>query len=48
MLGHPVKRLIRVRIGPVHLGELAAGQWRRLSDEETKALRRLSKKARGA
>jgi 23S rRNA pseudouridine2605 synthase len=39
MLGHPVHRLIRVRIGPLHLGNLKAGQWRRLTDAEVKALR---------
>ena len=37
-LGFDVLRLIRVAIGPLALGELAKGQWRRLSAEEVKAL----------
>ena len=39
MLGHPVQRLIRVRIGPLRLGGMKPGQWRRLSDTEVKALK---------
>jgi len=39
MLGHPVHRLIRVRIGSLHLGDLKPGQWRTLSEAEVKALR---------
>lgn len=42
MLGHPVERLIRVRIGPVRLGDLEAGQWRRLTDNEVARLRKLT------
>lgn len=38
VLGHPVERLVRVAIGPVALGKLAAGQWRFLSDEEVRTL----------
>ena len=34
MLGHPVRRLIRVRIGSVHLGDLEPGQWRHLTKQE--------------
>jgi 23S rRNA pseudouridine2605 synthase len=37
-LGFDVLRLIRVAIGPLTLGELAKGQWRRLSADEAKAL----------
>lgn len=37
-VGHPVRRLVRVRYGPVSLGELPPGAWRVLSDEETRAL----------
>ncbi len=33
-LGHPVRRLIRVRIGPVHLGALPVGKWRSLDERE--------------
>lgn len=39
MLGHPVHRLIRVRIGPVRLGDLKPGHWRRLTAAEVRALR---------
>jgi 23S rRNA pseudouridine2605 synthase len=36
--GFPVRRLVRVAIGPVRLGELAKGAWRRLDDAEIAAL----------
>lgn len=39
MLGFPVLRLIRVRIGPLRLGDLPPGRWRRLSEAELAALR---------
>jgi 23S rRNA pseudouridine2605 synthase len=42
-LGHQVYYLIRVRIGPVHLGELKPGEWRHLNAGELKKL-----KTRGA
>lgn len=38
IVGHPVKRLVRVAIGPLRLGELPKGSWRRLSAEEVSAL----------
>jgi 23S rRNA pseudouridine2605 synthase len=38
-LGHPVRRLIRVRIGPVQLGQLKPGEWRSLTEAELAALR---------
>ncbi len=41
MLGHPVRRLIRVRIGPLELGTMKPGQWRYLRPREVQALRRL-------
>lgn len=37
-LGHPVKRLVRVRIGPVQLGALPPGQWRALQEHEIREL----------
>jgi pseudouridine synthase len=40
-VGHPVRRLVRVRFGPIALGTLRAGQWRALSAVETRALARL-------
>lgn len=33
-VGHPTLRLIRVRIGGFHLGDLAPGKWRRLTAAE--------------
>lgn len=38
-VGHPVRRLIRVRIGPLRLGELPVGQYRPLTEEECTLLR---------
>jgi pseudouridine synthase len=38
-LGHPVRRLIRTRIGPLELGDLSVGKWRYLTGEEVKRLR---------
>ena len=37
-LGHPVRRLIRVRIGPIQLGDLPVGAWRRLTQDELRSL----------
>jgi 23S rRNA pseudouridine2605 synthase len=39
MLGHPVLRLIRVRIGTLRLGDLRPGEWRTLTVEELRELR---------
>jgi pseudouridine synthase len=39
-LGHPVIRLIRVRVGCVTLGGLKSGDWRRLTAAEVSALER--------
>jgi pseudouridine synthase len=39
MLGFPAQRLIRDRLGPLELGDLPAGGWRRLSPAEVGALR---------
>ncbi len=38
-VGHPVVRLRRVRMGPLTLGGLAPGRWRRLTEEEAARLR---------
>ncbi|HUG42198.1 MAG TPA: pseudouridine synthase [Longimicrobiales bacterium] len=38
-VGHPVRRLVRVRLGPIDLGDLPAGEWRELRSEEVAALR---------
>jgi 23S rRNA pseudouridine2605 synthase len=39
-VGHPVRRLRRERFGPVRLGDLAAGRWRELEEDEINELRR--------
>ncbi len=36
--GHPVSRLVRISIGPLHLGNLEPGQWRYLNQEELRQL----------
>jgi len=40
-IGHPVLKLKRVRLGPIVLGSLPEGAWRRLSSREVANLRRL-------
>ncbi len=37
-VGHPVRRLVRTRIGPVRDPNLAPGQWRPLEPDEVRAL----------
>ncbi len=37
-VGHPVLRLIRVRVGPLRLGDLPPGHWRPLSAAEVRTL----------
>ena len=37
-IGHPVRRLVRVRIGELHLGSLAPGAWRELAPREVQAV----------
>lgn len=44
-VGLPVTRLVRLRMGPVTLGRLAAGERRELSADEVRALRRFAAKA---
>lgn len=38
-IGRPVKRLFRRRFGPIEIGKLRPGEWRRLTREELKILR---------
>jgi 23S rRNA pseudouridine2605 synthase len=47
VLGHHVRRLIRVREGALHLGDLPPGAWRHLDAAEVRALRSTKEKARG-
>ena len=37
-VGHPVKRLERIAFGPLTLGDLRQGRWRKLTDAEVQAL----------
>lgn len=37
-IGHPVRRLTRRRFGPIPLGRLAPGAWRRLTPREVRVL----------
>ena len=37
-IGHPVRRLVRTRFGPLHGNRLAPGQWRPLTQAEIRAL----------
>src|SRR5262249_9460731 len=37
-VGHAVRRLRRERLGPLELGDLPVGRWRRLTDREVAAL----------
>ena len=38
-IGHPVRKLTRVRMGPISLGNLRPGQWRDLTPAEVQKLR---------
>ena len=46
-VGYEVKRLVRVRIGNLRLGDLPRGQWRLLSKSELEGLKRTQNKPRG-
>jgi 23S rRNA pseudouridine2605 synthase len=45
-VGHPVRRLVRTRIGPISDRRLAPGAWRRLTIEELRALERAAASGR--
>jgi len=45
-IGHPVLRLIRVRIGPIELGALPLGKWRALSEREVRELKEHTQSSR--
>jgi 23S rRNA pseudouridine2605 synthase len=50
LLGHPVRELTRVRLGPLQLGTLEAGMWRYLTPKEVSrldSLKRSSRKRKG-
>ncbi|MGD9691673.1 MAG: pseudouridine synthase [Phycisphaerales bacterium] len=42
-VGHPVKKLVRTKIGPLELKGLALGEWRELTRDELKALKAAAK-----
>jgi 23S rRNA pseudouridine2605 synthase len=44
LLGHPVRELKRVRLGPLQLGALEAGQWRYLTAREIRELESLKQR----
>lgn len=46
LLGHPVRELTRVRLGPLHLGSLTEGQWRYLTSKEIRQLNDLKRRVR--
>jgi pseudouridine synthase len=46
LLGHPVRELTRLRLGPLQIGSLEAGQWRYLTPKEVRELEALKKKSR--
>jgi 23S rRNA pseudouridine2605 synthase len=39
-VGHPVRRLVRTRIGPLRVAALAPGEWRELTPTEVRGLER--------
>ena len=43
LLGHPARGLLRVRLGPLHLGTLESGQWRYLTSKEINQLNDLKR-----
>lgn len=46
-LGHPVKRLNRVRLGPLKLGRLKPGKWRHLTAREVQRLKQAVGRQKG-
>jgi 23S rRNA pseudouridine2605 synthase len=46
LLGHPVRELKRVRLGPLQLGALESGQWRYLTAPEIRELESLKRRSR--
>ena len=46
-VGHPVRRLVRTRIGPLAERRLAPGEWRALTQAEVRALERAAAADRG-
>jgi 23S rRNA pseudouridine2605 synthase len=47
LMGHPVRELKRVRLGPLHIGALQSGQWRYLTRKEVGDLEALKRTSTG-
>jgi 23S rRNA pseudouridine2605 synthase len=47
LLGHPVRQLLRVRLGPLQLGTLKPGEWRHLSEREVEELTAVKRQTTG-
>lgn len=45
-VGHPVRRLTRIRMGPIQLGRLRPGEWRPLTEREIAGLKAQAGKRR--
>ncbi len=43
LLGHPVRKLVRQKIGPLTLKDLESGKWRELTEREVKSLYKTAK-----
>ncbi len=46
LVGHPVRRIVRVKLGPLALGDLPPGSWRALTPEEVEALKHVGRRPR--
>ena len=46
-IGYEVKRLVRIRVGNLRLGQLPRGEWRALTNDELNALKRSQNKPAG-
>jgi 23S rRNA pseudouridine2605 synthase len=46
LLGHPIRELKRVRLGPLQLGQLQPGQWRYLTAREVQSLEDIKRRHR--
>lgn len=44
-IGHPVMRLRRIAIGPLQLGKLPSGSWRRMTTQEVRSLKKADGRA---
>ena len=47
-VGHPVRRLVRTRVGPLRTGSLQPGEWRPLTTGEVRALERAAAAGAGS